>query len=546
MGRILPLLTIRVRVLALVFAAVLPLLALLLMGALGDRRAALDYAALEVDSAARLAAERQSRVFDEARILLRTLSFMPGVEPAGSDACSSTVSRAASQNPQFMTIGVIDAQGTIVCHSAMRTRQAFTDQDLVARTIVSPAGEIVLGRVIIGRVTGRPTIVLGMPLARATGDAPGLLFASLDLSVFSANAEREQAGDAMRTVTVVDAAGGKVVAGSGAQRDLIGRSFAGHEIVKALAALPGGGTIALAGFNGRDEIIGFAPLHAEGLSRPVITVAIPRDAALAEADKLAINRLGIALLVTALACAAAWAFGYWTLALPIGQLTAVAARIGSGDLSSRAEPQSWQPREMLLLGATLNAMASRLDVATRRLQLLANEDALTGLANRRRFDAALQSECARYGRMRQPLSLLIVDVDHFKRYNDDRGHVAGDDCLKRIGGVIATFARRPGDVAARYGGEEFALILPSTDAAGAACLAAAIRDGVRALGIPNAASADGIMTVSVGSATIVEHARADTRTPHQKCGRGALPRQGGWARSSLHRPGNSRRGMTSS
>lgn len=504
MRRLLSLLSIRTRVLGLVFGTALPLLALLVIDAEGDRRAAIERAMIEVDAAAHLAAERHSKVFDEAKVLLSMLSLLPDMSADGSPACSAAVRRAVARTPQFMTIGVVDAEGTIVCHSKINRRQAFTDQELVKRAIAAPAGTLVTGNVITGRVTGKPTVVLGFPLERADGNAAGMLFASLDLSEFSAVADLAEL-PFKRTVTVVDAVGGKVIAGSGDQRGLIGRSFAGHALVDLMAKTPQGGALVISGLKGEEEIIGFAAMRTEGLSRPMIAVAVPREVALVEANALAINRLSLALLVTGLACAAAWAFGYWTLDLPMRELTSVAARIGGGDLSSRAEPQPWQSREILSLGATLNTMAARLDSATRSLHLLANEDALTGLANRRRFDAALQAECARHERSRQPLSLLIVDVDHFKVYNDTHGHVAGDECLRRIGRVIASFAARPGDVAARYGGEEFALILPSTDRSGAAQVAAGILRVVRGLGIANAGAGDGIMAVSVGSTTVIDH-----------------------------------------
>src|SRR5206468_12370278 len=102
-----------------------------------------------------------------------------------------------------------------------------------------------------------------------------------------------------------------------------------------------------------------------------------------------------------------------------------------------------------------------------RLNEMASLDGLTAIANRRLFDDALQREWGRALREQRPLSLLMADLDYFKNYNDRHGHVAGDDCLRRIGAVLKAVARRPADVAARYGGEEFALVLPMTDVGGA-------------------------------------------------------------------------------
>jgi diguanylate cyclase (GGDEF)-like protein len=130
---------------------------------------------------------------------------------------------------------------------------------------------------------------------------------------------------------------------------------------------------------------------------------------------------------------------------------------------------------------------------------LADTDALTGLANRRAFDRCLASELRRSARERTPLSLLIVDIDRFKGYNDLYGHPAGDAVIARVATEIAGFAKRPGDLAARYGGEEFALILPGSDAAGAARAAEGVRACVEALAVPHEHSPPRLrLTVSIG------------------------------------------------
>ena len=135
------------------------------------------------------------------------------------------------------------------------------------------------------------------------------------------------------------------------------------------------------------------------------------------------------------------------------------------------------------------------------LRASALTDGLTGLANRRRFDQDLRVECERARRSHESLALLLVDVDHFKRYNDRYGHVSGDACLRRIAAAIRACTRRPADLAARYGGEEFAVLLPQTDAAGARAMAQRIVDAVTALAEPHADGCEGLVSVSVGWAT---------------------------------------------
>jgi diguanylate cyclase (GGDEF)-like protein/PAS domain S-box-containing protein len=136
-----------------------------------------------------------------------------------------------------------------------------------------------------------------------------------------------------------------------------------------------------------------------------------------------------------------------------------------------------------------------------RLETLAIEDGLTGLANRRRFDERLQEEWARAVRDGTTLSLLMIDVDHFKKFNDQYGHPTGDACLQAVAEVLAAEARRPADLAARYGGEEFALLLPNTDAAGCARIGERIRHALREAGISHALNLPSrVVTVSLGGA----------------------------------------------
>jgi diguanylate cyclase (GGDEF)-like protein len=120
-----------------------------------------------------------------------------------------------------------------------------------------------------------------------------------------------------------------------------------------------------------------------------------------------------------------------------------------------------------------------------KLETLAIEDGLTGLANRRRFDERLREEWGRAYRERSSLALLMIDLDHFKAFNDTYGHQAGDECLHAFAGILADEARRGGDLVARYGGEEFALLLPNTGAEGCARAGERIRRALRVAAIPH-------------------------------------------------------------
>ena len=138
------------------------------------------------------------------------------------------------------------------------------------------------------------------------------------------------------------------------------------------------------------------------------------------------------------------------------------------------------------------------------LERMARLDGLTGLANRRTFDDMLAREWRRLARVNHPLAVIMMDVDHFKLFNDTYGHGGGDDCLKKVAKAAEGALQRPADVVARYGGEEFVALLPDTTLDGALMVAEAIRAAVAALNIPHSASkAAPYVTMSLGAACIV-------------------------------------------
>ena len=146
---------------------------------------------------------------------------------------------------------------------------------------------------------------------------------------------------------------------------------------------------------------------------------------------------------------------------------------------------------------------AELELANTHLAELSNTDGLTGVANRRYFDQILEREFARARRLNQPIALILLDLDQFKQYNDHYGHVAGDDCLIQVAGVMRRAAQRPGDLVARYGGEEFVIIAAHCDAEGALALADILRVKVEELELPHAASSAGVVSVSAGVASLV-------------------------------------------
>jgi diguanylate cyclase (GGDEF)-like protein len=151
--------------------------------------------------------------------------------------------------------------------------------------------------------------------------------------------------------------------------------------------------------------------------------------------------------------------------------------------------------------------ARRLSRQNRLLTAMAQVDALTGLGNRRYFDETLAAAWAACAASRSPLTLIMFDIDHFKKFNDSQGHQAGDECLRRVAAAVTSSTRDAPDKAARYGGEEFAVILPNTPPEGARVVAERIRKAIEASAIAHpAAGPPGVVTVSLGVATLIPRA----------------------------------------
>ncbi|MCK2089294.1 diguanylate cyclase [Thauera aromatica] len=231
------------------------------------------------------------------------------------------------------------------------------------------------------------------------------------------------------------------------------------------------------------------------------------------------NILYLALAVMILSLMIGLLVSDW-VARPLRSLSRVSSRLARGDW----QPASHEPgpiREVAALFAAMDSMAAQLkrhtetlehkvrerteelEAANHKLAMLSLTDGLTGISNRRHFDEMLRSEWARALRTAQPLAILMVDIDLFKKYNDHYGHQAGDECLIRVAHAIQSCVKRAGDLAARYGGEEFAVICAESDLEKATALADILCHAVAAQALPHVLSPHGRITVSIGVAAAV-------------------------------------------
>ena len=293
---------------------------------------------------------------------------------------------------------------------------------------------------------------------------------------------------------------------------------------RALAAAFADAQASVAGYNpgmaARTFNRDVAPIHAAWLHLLDDLAELQNQRVAAEIQALSAqaNRNDLVIGAVALLASLLAAFAGWRLTLsitrPLKQAVLFASAVGSGQLDVPLPRSSDDECGMLLLA--LKAMARQLQEANTRMQRLAIEDGLTGAFNRRHFDDVLFSEHerARRAAMRRNsegvqdaaahVALLLIDVDHFKAFNDQFGHPAGDACLRAVAAAVRDAGLRPGDFVARYGGEEFVVILPTCDLAGAAVVAERVRRQVESLHARPDTTLAGPVSVSIGLAAMCD------------------------------------------
>jgi len=317
-----------------------------------------------------------------------------------------------------------------------------------------------IGLPVRSRSTGEWIIPVSRRINRPDGSFNGVILATVPVDYFLSfydNFDIGQHGEIMLATQT-----GVLLARRPLALDSIGQNIAGSEIVHILGEHKLRG---VAFIKAKDRRIWLYSYKQLGKYPLFVTAATPYDEVLSDwRIKTTLQSLAVLILV--------------------GMLAWMGMRLVN-QIKLRIDAQ----RKLL-------AAREQLVEMNKKLQKMALEDGLTGVANRRQFDITLANEYNRAKREQQSLALVMIDVDHFKKYNDTYGHPAGDVCLQKIGKLIKM--NRSGDLSARYGGEEFAILLPNTDLDGAITVGENICSEVRKLNIVHSKSQSGIITISVG------------------------------------------------
>ena len=492
-------LSIRARLMVLAMIALAPLMVERIRAIEADRAERIDTANQQALGLARQGIEAQREAVIAARAFLQVAARAHATFAATPDACNRFLIDIAA-HVSWRTFSVADADGRIVCSS----RPEAIGLDISDRAYFRQAvrtGQFVVSDYAVGRLDAGPMAVAVFP--RRTGNAiDAVLIGVMDLSWLTrlTNATAEQPGAA---VMMVDGAG-TVLTHQPDPEQWSGRAFKDHALLRAMLAAPEG-VVSQTGLDGVRRVFGFVQLPgtdtrlAVGLDEGQILQGVDRAMRIAYLQLAAIGTL---LLL------AIWIGGNRLIVRPLRVLTRLAERFGRGEYEIHAAQRPWAAEFVPLVTAfdemSANILARRNEarIMTERLNELATKDELSGLANRRAFDAALAREWKRAEMRGEALALVMIDADHFKAFNDHYGHVGGDACLRTLGDILSRAVRTDLDCAARYGGEEFAILLPGMEAADAFKLAEQLRADVAACCMRHAKAPCGFVTVSVGVAAL--------------------------------------------
>jgi diguanylate cyclase (GGDEF)-like protein len=493
-----PLLSIRARLIVIALVAIAPLM---IERVRSLERARVDRAELarnEVVDLVRGGAAAQRETIYAIRAMLQVVARVYAKLTPGQFDCKQMLFDLTGNAPWIYGTAVIGKDGRIVCSTEPRALGLNVEDRPYFQTMLRTR-DFVLSDYLISRASGNPRVMAIYPIMREDGTVAGAIMASINLQWMGELAERLARREGT-SVALIDG-NGTLVAGSADLTASVGKSFASHELAHRVLA-EDEGTVTMAGFDGVPRIFAFVRMPwtqarlVVGLDESIVHHGIDRELSIAY---LQLGIFGILVLL------AAWFGGERLILRPIRLLARMAARFGRGELDVRASDEPWiaefQPLAVAFddMANKLAAREQELQIANQHLDELANLDGLTGLANRRGFDRALEREWRWADEHRRPLALMMIDIDHFKQFNDRYGHVRGDACLRAVGETLSRITLDNAVVVARYGGEEFALLLPGLDIEHTTALAEAARRAIEELLIAHDDTACGVVTISIGA-----------------------------------------------
>ncbi|MBR0715298.1 diguanylate cyclase domain-containing protein [Bradyrhizobium liaoningense] len=462
-------------------------------------------ATAEFTIVARHSADAQREVISSVETILKAEAFIRASAGGISRSCDVLRASLPTSLPWIRTLLIAGQDGRIQCS----TNNMYVGLDLGDRPYFQQAqetGRFVLSDFLLSRPAQTPTVMAAYPVSAMGSESGAVVLATVNLDWMS-KVMGNLGGRPGISAILVDSAG-TVLAAPADQRSEIGRPLDNMPLMSAIADMAlrsdqDEGSLSFMAVDGSRRAVSF--IRIAGTNARLIT-SIDEDkvsAAVNRDIRTAYLQLGFVVVFVLLGALIA---AEKLVIRPIEMLADMAKRFGEGDLSARAA-RSRLPAEFVPLARAFNAMAAQLGQRERelvasndRLTVMASIDMLSGLANRRGFQSRLDFEWMRAQQYGSDLSLLMIDVDHFKLYNDSYGHLEGDACLTRLGETLSGIAADTMGFAARYGGEEFCLLLPNADLTRAVEIGEKVRAAVLQLSLPHITSSHMLVTVSIGVA----------------------------------------------
>ncbi len=459
----------------------------------------------EFSTVAKHSADTQREIIMSVETLLKSSAYIRASTAGIARSCDMLRASLPLNLPWIRSIMIAGQDGRVQCS----TDNNNVGLDVSNRPYFRKAQDtrnFVFSDFMLARQEQKPIIMAAYPVSAITGEPDAVLLAAVNLAWMSKIMSNLDGRPGISAV-LVDSTG-TVLAASGDESGLIGQSLDSAPLLSAIAETAMSsdrreGSISFAAADGSRRAITFTRIADTG-SRLILSIDETRvTAAIDQEIRTAYLQAGFVCLFVLLGALIA---AEHLIVRPINLLAATAKRFGHGDWLARATTARL-PAEFMPLAKAFNAMATKLAQRERelveandRLTVIASMDMLSGLANRRGFQSRLDFEWIKAQQHGGELSLLMIDVDHFKLFNDTYGHPEGDACLAQLGETLSNIAAAATGFAGRYGGEEFCLLVPNAGADRALEIGEIVRAAVLELGLPHATSGHQCVTVSVGVA----------------------------------------------
>ena len=467
-------------------------------------------ASVEFTAIAGHSVQAQREIITSVETMVKSTAYIRASAGGVGRSCDMLRASLQVELPWIVSLSFVGGNGLVQCS----TLPSLVGLDLGDRSYFRKAVQghgFVFSDYLYGRGVKQPIMTAAYPVSAVAAGEDAVIVAAISLDWMSKMMD-ELGGRPGVSAVLIDSEG-TVLAAPWDQADRIGHALDDAPLLAAVADKDDGsddieGTASYLAADGSRRAVNFARIPRTA-SRLVITVDEARFATSADRElHTAYLQLAFVCLFVLLGALVA---AEKIVIQPIGLMAAMAKRFGQGDWSARVSYKVL-PAEFVPLARAFNAMAAQLGQRERellatndRLTVMASIDMLTGLANRRGFQSRLDFEWMKAIQCDNELSLLMIDVDHFKLFNDSYGHPEGDACLSKLGEALAAVADESMGFAVRYGGEEFCLLLPNTSPARAREIGEHVRAAIESLAMPHQTSGYRIVTVSVGVAGTRPH-----------------------------------------